>query len=945
MRRRKSIILLIIFSVICGLLLPVAPALAENTAMSQVFHIWDEKDFLRLAEYCSLDSWSEGLVVQLEADLDFGGEDIAPIPSFSGTFLGGGHQISGMTLSTDGSNQALFRYVTEKGEISDLKVAGEVAPSYGRDYIGGIAGTNRGTIENCSFRGKISGRNYVGGIVGENHGTVSGCRFSGNVDGKRFTGGIVGYSDGLVRDCRNSGDVNITVSEGTVELADLATASTGIALNLLSAEDENVVSDSGGVVGFSKGVVLSCSNSGTVGYPHYGYNVGGIAGRQSGFLSDCRNTGAVYGKKDVAGIVGQMEPHLDLVKSSNLADELVLLNKYMNNASTDISYLAEEFRDLQDEIAAERRSEQGPVHSGGQIYHADEPIPSGTNSGNNSDSGSISASDGNSSGGTISDTAGEIADSAIGTIEKKTDGAITGDDIENALKKSSEAVNNRINELAAKLGDVYGAFSASGGYLASDLKMANDQFSKVMLLMANAMNGAAKNDVFEDVSEALGTTVTEGCVAGNTNHAPVEGDNNVGGIAGSMGIEYEFDLEGSLVQIVGANGIISNTYNASCVNAGNVNYSEVRGKKDRIGGIVGNEETGTVIQGESYGSVSSSDGSYVGGIVGYSSTSVRDSYVLCTVNGTRYVGGVTGFGKDLFNNTAIVDTESRGAFLGAIAGWADMTAEDSVSGNVFVHDTLGGVDGISYIGRAEPILYESLISKGNVPSAFSQVTLSFYADGALVEEVALDYGANLDIKQIPEVPAKQGYTGTWGEFDTNSIRFSRDIEAIYTQNRSTLASDQTREDSPQSIILLEGSFEDGVTLDLAPYEGEGPVIPESYAEESWQVQLVNTQESNGSYMVRYLSSGDSRDGETVIYCLKDGEWEPVEAERTGSYLVFPAEGDNIVFSAVKPTAERKLPVIPIAAGAGGALLLVILLAAAGSHRKNKKHGEETKSQA
>lgn len=942
MRIRKIMALLLAISVSCGLVLPGTAVSAEDAA---VFHVWDEKDFQRLAGYCALDSWSEGLTVRLEADLDFGGEDITPIPSFSGTFLGAGHRISGMTLSTDGSNQALFRYVTEKGEISNLKVEGEVVPSYGRDYIGGIAGTNRGIVENCSFRGRISGRNYVGGIVGENHGTVSNCRFSGSVDGKRFTGGIAGYNDGLIRDCRNDGDVNITVSEGTMELADLATSSTGIALNLLSAEDENVVADSGGVVGFSKGIVLSCSNSGTVGYPHYGYNVGGIAGRQSGFLSECRNTGAVYGKKDVAGIVGQMEPHLDLVKSTNLADELLLLNKYMNNASADISYLAEDFRDLQDEIEAERRSEQGPVHGGGQIYHSDEPIPVGSSGEQNSDSGSISGSDGSSSDGTISDAASEIADSAKGTIEKKTDGTITGEDIDDALKKGSDAINNRINELAAKLGDVYGVFSESGGHLASDLKMANDQFSRVMLLMANAMNGAAQNDIFEDVSEELGETVTEGNVSENTNHAPVDGDNNVGGIAGSMGIEYEFDLEDSLIQIVGANGIISNTYNAACINSGNANYSEVTGRKDRIGGIVGDEESGTVIYGESYGGVSSSDGSYVGGIAGYSNTSIRDSYVLCTVNGTRYVGGIAGFGKNLVNNAAIIDTESKGAFVGAVAGWADMTAEENVSGNVFVHETLGGVDGISYTGRAEPVLYEDLVTEFNVPSAFSQVTLRFYADGELVEQLALNYGTDLDQARIPDVPAKQGYTGAWSEFDTERVRFSRDIEAVYTLNRSTMASDQTREDSPQSIILLEGSFVDSARLELTPYEGEGPALPDGNTEESWQIQILNTQEEDTGYTVRYLAPSDSRDGETVIYRLKNGEWEPVETERMGSYLVFPAEGDNIVFSAVTPAAERKLPIIPIAAGAGGMLLLVILLAAGSKRRKNRKHDEESKPQA
>lgn len=930
MKTKKKTALLAAVFLLFGLVFPNTAYAAGEEKVDPDFVIRDRSDFHQLAEQCTLDSWSKGLVVSLEEDLDFGGEDIAPIPSFSGTFLGNNHQISGMTLSTDGSNQALFRHVTSDAVIRDLNVKGEVSPENGRDYIGGIAGSNWGTIENCSFSGRIRGKNYVGGIVGDNHGTVSGCKFSGTVDGKRFSGGIAGYSEGLIRDCQNSGDVNILVSEEKLNLADLATSTTGIAINLLSAEDENVVSDSGGVVGFSKGVVLNCSNAGTVGYPHFGYNVGGIAGRQSGYLSGCSNMGTVYGKKDVAGIVGQMEPYLALVDSANLADELLILNKYMNNASADIAELAEDFRDLQDEMESERAS--GGVHTGGSIYHADEAIPSDSPSG--SSTGSVSGS----TGTIVSEDTQGMIDSAKETIEDRTDGQITGADIDNAAQKSRDYIESRFNELSARLAEAYNVFSESGGSLAYDLNMANNQFSRVMLLMANAMNGAAQNDLFTDVSETLGEGVTEGNVKGNVNHAIVEGDNNVGGIAGSMGIEYEFDLEDSLVQIVGANGIISNTYNSTCINSGNVNYGKVTGKKDCIGGIVGSEETGTVIRCESYGPAESSEGSYVGGIAGHSDTSVRQSYAMCTVSGTRYVGGIAGSGTDLYDNISIIDTNASGAFVGAVAGWADMNAGDNVKGNHFVHSSLGGVDGISYTGRAEPVQYEDLLTQKEVPDGLRKVTLSFYAEGKLVRELTLDYGADLETSQMPAVPAKTGYSGSWEEFETKNIRFSREIEALYTLNRSTLASEETRDDTPQSLVLLEGSFEDGAKLELKPYEGAGPDLPENMTQEVWELSIQNTDQSEGTYSVRFQPY--SQNGETTIYLLQDGEWVPVNAETNGSYLVFPAGGNPIVFSAAAPESSKAFPVIPAAAGGGAALLLAMILAATRKHRKNKKQTEQ-----
>lgn len=84
----------------------------------------------------------------------------------------------------------------------------------------------------------------------------------------------------------------------------------------------NSYSDSGGIVGYSSGVVQSCENTGDVGYPHIGYNIGGIAGRQSGYLAGCKNSGHINGRKEVGGIVGQSEPYLTLDPGREILEEL-----------------------------------------------------------------------------------------------------------------------------------------------------------------------------------------------------------------------------------------------------------------------------------------------------------------------------------------------------------------------------------------------------------------------------------------------------------------------------------------------------------------------------------------------------------------------------------------------------------------------------------------------
>ena len=55
------------------------------------------KEFYALVQNCTRDVWSQGVTVELTADLDLSGSDFQPIPIFQGTFHGNGHTIRGIT--------------------------------------------------------------------------------------------------------------------------------------------------------------------------------------------------------------------------------------------------------------------------------------------------------------------------------------------------------------------------------------------------------------------------------------------------------------------------------------------------------------------------------------------------------------------------------------------------------------------------------------------------------------------------------------------------------------------------------------------------------------------------------------------------------------------------------------------------------------------------------
>ena len=314
MQRYKRVCAFLLAAVLLTSLAPLRSAAEQEGKAEATLYLSTAEDFLRFAENCTLDSYSVGLTVYLRADISLAGTEFGGVPTFGGEFLGGGHTVSGLTITDNISNAGLFRYLQPGATIKELKVIGSLAPSGSAANIGGIVGNNSGLVTGCSFTGSVTGADNVGGIVGVNQksGTVKNCRSFGYVGGEHYT------SSGLMEGCTNAAAVNTEGKEVTLDLENFDL--TEFTIN--STENVDAYTDAGGIVGYSNGVVLDCVNSGTVGYEHMGYNCGGIAGRQSGYLDGCRNLGTVYGRKEVGGIVGQMEPYTELDPNSTSAENL-----------------------------------------------------------------------------------------------------------------------------------------------------------------------------------------------------------------------------------------------------------------------------------------------------------------------------------------------------------------------------------------------------------------------------------------------------------------------------------------------------------------------------------------------------------------------------------------------------------------------------------------------
>ena len=156
--------------------------------------------------------------ITLTADIDLTGKDWTPIGtdyenSYTGTFDGGGHTITGLTITTKDQFVGLFGYLNRAGTVKNVVMEGiQITSNHMFGNTGGVAGFSWGTIENCSVSGSVSGTKCVGGVVGaQKAGSITGCSSSATVKGTVDVGGVAGEKWGSMTACYATGNVTLEI--------------------------------------------------------------------------------------------------------------------------------------------------------------------------------------------------------------------------------------------------------------------------------------------------------------------------------------------------------------------------------------------------------------------------------------------------------------------------------------------------------------------------------------------------------------------------------------------------------------------------------------------------------------------------------------------------------------------------------------------------------------
>ncbi|ADY35861.1 Collagen triple helix repeat-containing protein [Phocaeicola salanitronis DSM 18170] len=224
---------------------------ASRVVHSQKYIVYTAEGLLAWAEAARKDLSTS---CTLAANLDLTDTEWTPIGDYdnpyTGTFDGAGHTLTGLTINQSEANYiGLFGAIGEGGTVKNLKLTSVAIKGY--NWVGAVAGSNSGIIENCSAAGKITGSSEgVGGIAGVNDGIITNCSAASSVTGSMYVGGITGYQfNGTTTGC--SATAEITGS---------------------------------------------------------GEWVGGIIGYQiDGTTADCHSSATVKGRYKVGGVIGQIE--------------------------------------------------------------------------------------------------------------------------------------------------------------------------------------------------------------------------------------------------------------------------------------------------------------------------------------------------------------------------------------------------------------------------------------------------------------------------------------------------------------------------------------------------------------------------------------------------------------------------------------------------------------
>lgn len=741
---------------------------------------------------------------------------------------------------------------TNKGVIENVSFAGYVT-AYKK--VGGIAGVNdeSGFIINSKNHAVVDGTKIVGGICGYNKGSIVASQNLGRIAGdnesvlpdddkmksvpginalntvtddvkQEMIGGIAGVSSGIIRDCTNSEKVGYS----------------------------HIGYKVGGIVGLQTGALNNCINEASV----YGRkDIGGIAGLLRPYIE------ISYEGDTIDSLERQTETLSKLLDAFEAE-----VDKNATILENNIDGIDSKKNEIEDSINERKNfhTEEADKFDAGLQEKKDDI--KGITGNINSDISDIGDNVGDLRHGEsykdiINDrntklqnliagikNINEISKRMKSDIEDKKESAdnIADDfqaithEIDDLYSKSNELLDyldDEKSDLRQNLDNSYDTVSGKKDELEAEINKARQDLRSSRQDIKGSVDGV-KNEIdnirgtiqnggdrlkekiddgkiYFDVSVNPPKEYAYGRLENSVNRAIINGDINTAGIVGRVGIDPEDGIitETDIKDNVDKRGETSLNFsnNVYALIQSNTNEGEINVKNDYAGGIVAKADYGAVISNKNFADVSSQNGSYIGGIAGYSKNLIKDSYMLGDVKGSDYIGGITGIAKDLTGNTAmstVVSTNS-GRF-GSIAG--DVLKDAYVSANRYVDEGVGAINDITLNSEAGIVSYEELLQDNNTPEGFKTLRVNYFVGDDIIKTVNVAYNSYVSGADIPNAPEVEGYNTYWENKELNNIKRNINIHLVEERWNKNISANTNVNGKP--VLLASALFYEGTSIQV-----------------------------------------------------------------------------------------------------------------------------------
>lgn len=637
-------------------------------------------------------------------------------PSFTGTFNGRGHTISGLSIdarSTGGDFLALFGRIGNGGRLLYLGVPdGFITGGRSVQNVGILAGDNDGLIYQCYAGGVISGADWsdlVGGLAGSNSGVLSQSYATTRLSAGPFSNlaGLVGSNAGVVHQCYAAGAVARATFGQSGGLTNLNSG--------LLTDCYFLRSDDGGGPDNGLGAALTGAQMKDAQRLH-GFDFLGRPsdGRLEAWALPADAYPVLAWQTDVTGLVWRPD-----LRSMPVAE----VRAALENAGLVVAQISHDFDHLVPAGSVVAVLPSHPVAPGTAVtlLVSEGPYDWQQNPGDGTRANPYRIG----SAGQLDSlrhhpalwTGSFVLTTSIDMTDRLYHDAVIAaypHPAEVSFAGSFDGGKFEISGLTiVSAGDYVGLFGQVSGPSTQeirDLVLTNAYVLARSTGSADSLGGTgllagSSSCTLVDCSvdgTVVGLWKVGGLVGRNTGiitrcvaEAAISGTEYLGGLTGhafggTISLCYtDGDIIGTGESLGGLAGYVANSCRVTqCLAAADVSGL------NRVGGLAGYFHTGTIIESLATGDVSGVN--TVGGLVGYADSSIGQCFAMGRVSGRRHVGGLVGYGRSSLTQCYATGDVSGEENVGGLAGFTDFSASvaecyaaGAVAGNLSIGGLLG----------------------------------------------------------------------------------------------------------------------------------------------------------------------------------------------------------------------------------------------------------------